>query len=118
MTKKNSRVRRGLKLKNKIKALNKPKLVVFRSCNHIYSQVVVNQEKGDRVIASASTKDKELKIQSKATKLEKAIEVGKLLGKRAKEKEITEIAFDRSGFKYHGRIKALANGAREAGLIF
>ncbi|KTD62586.1 50S ribosomal protein L18 [Legionella spiritensis] len=113
------RERRGLKAKKIIKTSGKPRLVVFRSASHIYSQIVIQGENGDQVLASSSTIDKELKTSLSGTKLEQARQVGKLLAKRAKEKEInSDVSFDRSGYKYHGRVKALADGAREAGLNF
>jgi len=75
-------------------------------------------EKGDQVIVSSSTLDKELKVSLSGNKCEQALQVGKLLAKRAIEKKVSEVAFDRAGYKYHGRVKALAEGAREAGLNF
>ena len=70
------------------------------------------------VKVSASTIDKELRTKLKGSKKEQAFQVGKLLAKRAKELKIVEVAFDRAGYKFHGRVKALADGARDAGLIF
>ena len=70
------------------------------------------------MIASASTLDKELKASLAKTKVEQAQQVGKLIGERAKAKEIVDVSFDRAGYKYHGRVKAFADGAREAGLNF
>ena len=118
MNKHEARVRRGLKTRAIIKNSKRARLVVYRSLTHIYAQIIVRGEKGDEVLISASTVDTELKASITGNKVEQAIQVGKLLGKRAKEKSITDVAFDRSGYKYHGRIKALANGAREAGLNF
>lgn len=118
MNKQIARVRRGLKLKIKNRKLNKIRIVVFRSAMHIYSQIVRTEEKGDLILASASSCEKIIKENVKGSKVDNACEVGKLLAKRAQEKAIKEVAFDRSGYKYHGRIKALACGAREAGLIF
>jgi len=90
-----------------------PRLCVFRSSKHIYAQLI-NDEKG-KTLAVAS--DSELK-KSKKTKTEKAKEVGKLIAKKAKEKKIEKVVFDRGGYQYHGRVKALAEGAKEAGLKF
>lgn len=112
------RTRRGLKAKAIQKHSKRPVLVVYRSASHIYSQIVVRGEKGDIVIVSSSTVDKELKSTLAGTKVEQAVQVGKLLGERAKAKEIVDVAFDRAGYKFHGRVKALAEGAREAGLNF
>jgi len=96
----------------------RPRLVVSRSNPNIYAQIIVYGENGDMVIASASTLDKELKISLEGSKSERAMQVGKLLAKRAIEKNILEVAFDRAGNKYHGRVKALADGARDGGLKF
>lgn len=114
-----ARKRRGLKTKAIYKANpNKPKLVIYRSNVHIYSQIVVPGDAGDQVIVSASTMDKELKSILTDIRVDQAKQVGALLAKRAQKKDISRVAFDRSGYKYHGRLKALADGAREAGLIF
>lgn len=119
MNKQNSRIRRGLKAKALIRKSNRLRLVVYRSGLHIYSQIVQAEALGDRVLVASSTNDKELKASlAGKSKVEQALLVGKLLGKRAKEKGITTIAFDRAGYKYHGRVKALAEGVREAGLDF
>ena len=118
MSKREARIRRVIKTKATIKNSNRPRLVVFRSLAHIYAQIIVRDVKGDKVILSASTIDSEVKSKITGTKVEQAYEIGKLLGARAKTNSIEEVAFDRSGFKYHGRVKALADGAREAGLIF
>ena len=118
MNKYNARARRGLKTKAIIRQSTRPRLVVYRSSTHIYSQIVVAGEMGDNVIASSSTIDAELKANLSGNKCEQAAQVGKLLASRDIEKNITDVAFDRSGYKYHGRVKALADGAREAGLNF
>lgn len=119
MNKQISRARRGAKTKALIRINGRARLVVYRSGVHIYSQIVKMDEQGDKVLVSCSTVDKELKntITGKC-KVDQANLVGKLLGKRAKEHGISEVAFDRAGYKYHGRVKALAEGAREAGLDF
>jgi large subunit ribosomal protein L18 len=114
-----ARRRRGLKTKALLKRKsNRARLVVFRSAVHVYAQIVQSGDKGDVVLVSASTMEKEIRQALKGTKTERAEEIGKILGKRAKEKDIIDVAFDRSGYNYHGRIKALANGARAAGLNF
>jgi len=89
----------------------RPRLCVFRSNQHIYAQLI-DDDKG-KVIVSAG--DLDIK---KGQKSEKSKEVGKLIAKKAQEKKIDTVVFDRSGFPYHGRIKALADGAREGGLKF
>lgn len=119
MNKQNSRKRRGLKAKALIRQSDRVRLVVYRSSTHIYSQIIESDKLGDKVLASCSTNDKELQASlSGKCKVEQAQLVGKLLGKRASEKGIAQVAFDRAGYKYHGRVKALAEGAREAGLDF
>ncbi len=93
------------------------RLCVYRSPRHIYAQLI--SPNGAEVLASASTLESEVKKDLKYTgNIEAAIIVGKRIAARAKEKGITEVAFDRSGFKYHGRVKALAEAAREDGLKF
>ena len=118
MNKQIARRRRASKTKAIISGSKRPRLVVYRSGSHIYSQIVMRGEKGDQVIVSSSTLDKELKVSLSGNKCEQALQVGKLLAKRAIEKKVSEVAFDRAGYKYHGRVKALAEGAREAGLNF
>ena len=93
----------------------RPRLAVFRSLNHIYAQVI--DDASGKTLAAASTADKELK-GSKSTKSEEAAVVGKLVAERAKAAGVERVVFDRSGFRYHGRIKSLADAAREAGLEF
>ena len=92
----------------------RPRLSVFRSLNNIYAQLI-DDTKGV-TIASASTLDKEVK--TKASNIEAAKEVGTLIAKRAAEKKIETVVFDRNGYLYHGKVKALAEAAREAGLKF
>jgi large subunit ribosomal protein L18 len=92
----------------------RPRLCVFRSTKHIFAQIIDDTE--NRVIVSAS--DLELKEKEKKTKKEKAFLVGKLLAEKAKKMKIEKVVFDRSGYKYHGRVKRLAEGAREGGLKF
>jgi large subunit ribosomal protein L18 len=119
MNKHKSRVRRGLKTKALIRISDRVRLVVSRSSAHISSQIVTIDPMGDKVLAVCSTMDKELRASLVGkSKVEQASLVGKLLGERALINGITHVAFDRSGHKYHGRIKALADGAREAGLNF
>lgn len=93
----------------------RPRLAVFRSLNHIYAQVI--DDTSGRTLVTASTVEKELR-GSKATKTEEAAQVGKLVAERAKAAGIERVVFDRAGFRYHGRIKSLADAARDAGLDF
>lgn len=95
----------------------RPRLNVFRSLKHIYAQVI--DDVNGITIASASTLDKQVADAVKATSNKDAAKiVGKLVGERAKEKGIEAVVFDRGGYLYHGRVKELAEGAREAGLRF
>ena len=94
---------------------DRPRLAVFRSLNHIYAQVI--DDASGKTLAAASTVEKELKGSS-STKTEEAAVVGRLLAERAKAAGIERVVFDRAGFRYHGRIKSLADAAREAGLEF
>jgi large subunit ribosomal protein L18 len=93
----------------------RPRLAVFRSLNHIYAQVI--DDTSGRTLAAASSLDKDL-TGSKATKAEEAATVGKRIAERAKAAGVDQVVFDRAGFRYHGRIKSLADAAREAGLEF
>lgn len=113
-----ARKRRSVKTTAIIRQSKRPRLVVFRSVSHIYAQIIICGEKGDETVVSASTLDNELKSSLTGNKCEQASQVGKLLAARAKEKNISQVGFDRSGNKYHGRVKALAEAAREAGLDF
>ncbi len=92
----------------------RPRLAVFRSNKHIYGQVIDD----DAGVTLAAASSREAKFTKAGLTVETAAEVGKLLGARAKEAGIDSIVFDRGGFVYHGRVKALADGAREAGLEF
>lgn len=115
ISKKASRLRRTKKSRAKIAELGVNRLSVYRSNQHIYAQVI--SPDASKVIASASTQDKHLK-SANGGNVEAAKKVGELVAKRAKDKGIEKVAFDRSGFKYHGRVRALADAAREAGLQF
>ena len=99
----------------RIRLDGRPRLAVFRSLNHIYAQVI--DDTSGRTLAAASTADKELK-GSTSTKSEEAAVVGRLIAQRAKAAGVERVVFDRAGFRYHGRIKSLADAAREAGLEF
>jgi large subunit ribosomal protein L18 len=117
MDKKTSRLKRALKLRCKIRQLGANRLTIHRSSQHIYAQVL--SKDGSTTLASASTTQADIKAVVKSTSnTEAAIAVGKMIAERAVAAGVTEVAFDRSGFKYHGRVKALADAAREAGLKF
>lgn len=117
MDKKASRIRRGKRSRMKMRELRVNRLSVHRTSLHIYAQILTAD--GSQVLASASTLDKDLRNTLSYTgNVAAATAVGKLIAERALAKGIDAVAFDRSGFKYHGRIKALADGAREAGLKF
>lgn len=115
MGKKLSRLRRAKKSRIKMRELGKNRLVVNRSSQHIYAQII--SPAGDKVLASAATVEKTLKDKATGNSAA-AAEVGKLIAERAKKAGIEKVAFDRSGYKYHGRVKALADAAREHGLNF
>lgn len=113
--KKQSRLRRARRARSKIRELGSTRLCVNRTPRHIYAQII--SPDGDRVLASASTLDSSLRSGSTGN-IEAAKSVGTLIAERAKQAGIEEVSFDRSGFKYHGRVKALAEAAREGGLTF
>jgi large subunit ribosomal protein L18 len=115
ITKKQRRQRRAVKTRAQIRVLKVARLTVHRTPRHIYAQVF--DVKGERVLASASTVQKELVKDLKGTgNIEAARSVGRMIAERAKAAGVTRVAFDRAGFQYHGRVKALADAAREAGL--
>ena len=117
MNKKESRIRRAKKTRLKIAELGVKRLVVFRSNCHIYAQII--DETGGKVLAAVSTKAAELAaVVKNGGNVASAELVGKSIAQKALALGVKDIAFDRSGFKYHGRIKALADAAREAGLVF
>ena len=117
MDKKTSRLRRARRGRSKIRELGMDRLTVHRTPRHMYAQVIAPN--GSEVLASASTLDSEVKKGlSGSGNSSAAAEVGKVLAERAKKAGVTNVAFDRSGFMYHGRIKALADAARENGLQF
>lgn len=113
--KKTARSRRARRARMKIKELCAHRLCVHRTPRHIYAQII--SPEGGAVIASASTLDKALR-EGKTGNADAAKSVGEMIAERAKSAGVTKVAFDRSGFKYHGRVKALAEAAREAGLEF
>ncbi len=113
--KKQSRLRRARRARAKIRELGAARLTIHRTPRHIYAQVI--DAAGATVLASASTLDKNLR-EGKTGNADAATAVGTLVAERAKAAGVESVAFDRSGYKYHGRVKALADAAREAGLKF
>ncbi|RUO57356.1 50S ribosomal protein L18 [Pseudidiomarina insulisalsae] len=117
MDKKTARLRRATRARKKMLELGANRLVVHRTPRHIYAQLIAPN--GSEVVASASTVEKSVRDAVKSTgNVDAAKTVGKLIAERAMEKGIKDVAFDRSGFRYHGRVAALADAAREAGLQF
>ena len=107
------RKRRQIRIRSKIKGTSaRPRLVVFRSLLHTYAQLI--DDENSKTLAESS----DVKGKNKGTKSEKAKQVGLELAKKAQEKKIKEVVFDRNGYKYHGRTKAVAEGVREGGLKF
>ena len=109
------RQKRALKTRSKIALTENNRLTVFRSNSHIYAQVMTS--KGSEILVSASTIESDLKSENNWN-IQAASLVGKVIAERALEKGIDKVSFDRAGYKYHGRVKALAEAAREAGLSF
>lgn len=117
MDKKASRLRRARRTRAKIKSLASNRLTVFKTPKHIYAQVI--DPTGSKVLASACTLDAQVKSDIKYSgNINAATTVGKIIAERAKAAGVSKVSFDRSGFKFHGRIKALADAAREGGLEF
>ena len=117
MEKKIARLRRAKSTRAHIRELGVPRLSVLRTGQHLYAQVFTAD--GSKVLAAANTAQAEVKEGLKSGKnMEAATKVGKLIAERAKAAGIEKVAFDRSGYRYHGRIKALADAAREGGLQF
>ncbi|RUO75510.1 50S ribosomal protein L18 [Pseudidiomarina taiwanensis] len=117
MDKKSARLRRATRARKKMQELGANRLVVHRTPRHIYAQLIAPNS--SEVLAAASTAEKAIREQVKSTgNIDAAKVVGKLIAERAIEKGVKNVAFDRSGFRYHGRVAALADAAREAGLQF
>jgi len=115
MNKKTARLRRAQLTRARIRQTGSNRLCIHKTPRHMYAQIIAPD--GSQVITSASTLDKEVKAQIKYSgNIAAATVVGKILAERAKKAGVTKVAFDRSGFKYHGRIKALADAAREQGM--
>lgn len=116
-SKKQARIKRAALTRARIRLKGINRLCIHRTPKHLYAQVIAAN--GSEVLFSASTLDKEIRDKVKYTgNVDAAIIVGKKLGERAKKAGVKQVAFDRSGFKYHGRIKALAEAAREQGMEF
>lgn len=117
MAKLEGRQRRKFRIRNKISgSAERPRLSIFRSSRHIYAQVV--DDISGKTLAAASTLSGDLKGAESEDKTDAAKKVGALLAKICLEKKLEKVVFDRNGFLYHGRVRALAEGAREAGLKF
>ena len=116
-SKKETRIRRAKRSRLKIRELGAHRLCIHRTPRHIYAQVI--SPDGSKVLASASTLDANVKSAVKSTgNIDAAVAVGKMIAEKSKAAGVNAVAFDRSGFKYHGRVKALADAAREGGLEF
>lgn len=117
LDKKSARIRRARRTRAQIAELAVPRLTVHRTARHIYAQVI--DASGGKVLASASTLNKDVRTGLEYSgNVDAAVAVGKAIAERATAAGVEKVAFDRSGFKYHGRIKALADSAREGGLKF
>lgn len=117
---KNKKEYRRLRIKQRIRKVvngtsNRPRMSVFRSNKQIYVQLI--DDTNSQTLVSASSKEKDV-TETKMTKIDQAKEVGKLIAKKAKEQGIESVVFDRNGYLYHGRVKSLAEAAREEGLKF
>ncbi|HEX4872887.1 MAG TPA: 50S ribosomal protein L18 [Nevskiaceae bacterium] len=118
MDKKESRLRRARRARYKIRELGAVRLTVHRTPRHIYAQVIAPGIEGKTLVAASTVEDSVAEGLSYTGNVDAAKKVGQVLAERAKAAGITAVAFDRSGFRFHGRIKALADAAREAGLEF
>ena len=118
VSRKEVRVKKHMRIRNRFSGTaQRPRLAVFRSNNHMYAQII--DDTVGNTLVSASTLEKEVKAElTKTNNVEAAKYLGTVIGKRAVEKGIKEVVFDRGGFLYHGKIAALADAAREAGLEF
>ena len=115
MSRRQARDRRHRRVRKKVQGTaSRPRLAVFKSNRYIYAQII-DDEKG-RTLAAASSREK--KLAGKTLSVDSAAEVGKLLGQRASDAKVAEVVFDRGGYPFHGRVKALADAVREAGVKF
>ncbi|MEK7186448.1 MAG: 50S ribosomal protein L18 [Patescibacteria group bacterium] len=115
MNKKLNRIKRKIRVRGKIRGTeNMPRLSVFRSNKYMYAQVV-NDDKGQTIVAIS---EKQLEKKEALNKTDKSKELGMLIAKKAIAKKVKKVVFDKSGYAYHGRVKAIAEGAREGGLQF
>ena len=117
MKKINSKIKRKLRNRKKLKEVNtnRYRVSISKSLNNLFAQIIDDKQK--KTLVSASSIEKEVK-KNKIKKIEKSTRIGEILAKRAKEKNINEVYFDRGGYKYHGRIKAFAETLRKNGLKF
>ncbi len=118
MNKKKNRLRRCKKIRFLYKKYNKLRLVVYKTSRHIYAQIINYRNNYSFVLVCASTLEKDIFFKKNTGNLIAAKKVGKLIAKRSINRGILNVVFDRSGFKYHGRIKLLADYARKYGLLF
>jgi large subunit ribosomal protein L18 len=115
---KEARIKRQQRVRKKVKGTpERPRLTVFRSTKHIYAQII-DDTKGCTLVSCGSTEEAFKNLDKPESKCSAANTIGKMIAERAKEKGIEKVVFDRNGFLYHGRIKAVSDGAREAGLKF
>lgn len=114
-----ARNRRRAQIRKKISGTaEKPRLSIFRSLNHIYAQIIDDFNQKSILTVSDLSKEVRAELNEKSTKVDKSKVVGKIVAKKALENGINTVVFDRGGYKYHGRVKSLAESAREAGLKF
>lgn len=119
MKKKTARIRAKIKIRKKISGTTeKPRLSVYRSLDNIYAQIIDDSTGNTLVAFSSLAKEVKAEVKSIKGKTNKSKLIGNMLAKKALEKNIKNVVFDRGGFRYHGRVKALAEGAREGGLVF
>ena len=118
-TKEKKRERRHLRLRRKMEGTGeRPRLTIFRSLTQIYAQIVDDTTGKTLVAVSSLTKDLKPRVKAAKSKIERSKLVGLAIAERAKAAGVTQVCFDRAGFRYHGRVKAVADGAREGGLSF
>ena len=117
-TRRSRRLIRHIRVRRRVKGTpQRPRLAVFRTLNHVYAQIIDDTE-GNTLVAASSLEGRVREQRDGKPKAEVSKLVGALLAQRAKQKRITAVVFDRGGYKYHGRVKALAEGAHEGGLVF